>query len=233
MCQSHLHTASETFVRQKKFGSGSIFCVFASVACILIGKDGENGKTHEKISDSVCNGLNALKIFNAINAGAGLGLATPFTTAASVSFFREKDCVYLDAESLYDHIKRETFQMHALMSPPRQARVKRARKRHGACSARSPNTRTKVPAHAVDCIISYQTAKETMCMQWCSYARAGRYGQNLYHDIFLNFSRYDIIPISIWTLLKKASKTAKNAHNRCLYLQTYEKWICQVYELLL
>ncbi len=36
--------------------------------------------------------------------------------------------------------------------------------------------------------------------------RAGRYGQNLYHDIFLNFGRYDIIPISIWTLLKKASK---------------------------
>ncbi len=27
--------------------------------------------------------------------------------------------------------------------------------------------------------------------------RAGRYGQNLYHDIFLNFGRYDIIPISI------------------------------------
>ncbi len=37
LCQSRLHTASETFVRQKKFGSGSIFCVFASVACILIG----------------------------------------------------------------------------------------------------------------------------------------------------------------------------------------------------
>ncbi len=60
MCQSRLHTASETFVRQKKFGSGSIFCVFASVACILIGKDGEYEKTekkHEKILDSVCNGL--------------------------------------------------------------------------------------------------------------------------------------------------------------------------------
>ncbi len=46
LCQSRLHT-----------GSGSIFCVFASVACILIGKDGENGKTHAKISDSVCNDL--------------------------------------------------------------------------------------------------------------------------------------------------------------------------------
>ncbi len=47
----------------KKFGAGSIFCVFASVACILIGKDEEyekNGKTHAKISDSVCNGLNCL-----------------------------------------------------------------------------------------------------------------------------------------------------------------------------
>ncbi len=61
LCQSRLHTASETFVCQKKFGSGLIFCVFASVACILIGEDGEyekkNGKTHAKISDSVCNGL--------------------------------------------------------------------------------------------------------------------------------------------------------------------------------
>ncbi len=37
------------------------------------------------------------------------------------------------------------------------------------------------------------------------YIRAGRYGQNLYHNIFFNFGRYDIIPISIWTLLKKAS----------------------------
>ncbi len=31
--------------------------------------------------------LTALKIFNAINAGAELGLATTLTTAASVSFF--------------------------------------------------------------------------------------------------------------------------------------------------
>ncbi len=39
LCQSRLHTASETFVRHKKFVPGSIFCVFASVASILIGKD--------------------------------------------------------------------------------------------------------------------------------------------------------------------------------------------------
>ncbi len=39
------------------FGSGSIFCIFASVTCILIGKNGEYGKTHAKILDSVCNGL--------------------------------------------------------------------------------------------------------------------------------------------------------------------------------
>ncbi len=60
LCQSRLHTASKTFVCQKKIGSGSIFCVFASVACILIGKDGEYEKTEKrvaKISDSVCNGL--------------------------------------------------------------------------------------------------------------------------------------------------------------------------------
>ncbi len=124
-------------------------------------------KFRTKNSDSVCNGLNALKIFNAINAGAGLGLATPFTTAASV-FFLEKDCVYLDAERLYDHIKRETFQMRET-SPPRQARVM-ARKRYCAHSTRSSNTRTKVPARAVACIISYQTAKETTCMQCPRYA---------------------------------------------------------------
>ncbi len=53
LCQLRLHTASETFVHQNKIGSGSIFCIFASVACILIGKDEEyekNGKTHANIS---------------------------------------------------------------------------------------------------------------------------------------------------------------------------------------
>ncbi len=88
--------------------------------------------------------INKIKIFNAINAGAGLGLATPFTTAASVSSFLEKDCVYLDAEHLYDHIKWETFQMCALTSPPRQAQVKQVRKRDCAC--------TKVSALAVACV---------------------------------------------------------------------------------
>ncbi len=43
-------------------------------------------------------------------------------------FFFLKDCVYLDAERLYDHIKRETFQTRSLTSPPRQARVKQVRK---------------------------------------------------------------------------------------------------------
>ncbi len=57
-CDNH---ASETFFRHKKFGSGSIFCIFAYVAFILIGKAKENGKTHANISDSVCNVLN-LKI---------------------------------------------------------------------------------------------------------------------------------------------------------------------------
>ncbi len=58
LCQSCLHTASETFVRHKKFGSGSIFCIFASVASILIGKDDEYEKMHTEMSDSVCNDLN-------------------------------------------------------------------------------------------------------------------------------------------------------------------------------
>ncbi len=41
------------------------------------------------------------------------------------------------------------FQMRAVTLPPRQARVKRARKRYCARSAHSSNTRTKVPARAV------------------------------------------------------------------------------------
>ncbi len=48
LCQSHLHTASETFVHHKKFRSGSIFCVFTSVASILIGKDDKYKKKTEK-----------------------------------------------------------------------------------------------------------------------------------------------------------------------------------------
>ncbi len=79
--------------------------------------------------------INALKIFNAINAGAGLGLATPLSTAASISFFLEKDWVYLDAERLYDHIKREKFQMRTLTPPSHQAQVKRARKRYSSNTA--------------------------------------------------------------------------------------------------
>ncbi len=84
-------------------------------------------------------------------------------------FFLEKDCIYLDAEHLYNHIKRETFQTCALTSPPRQALVKRARKRYCARSASSSNTRKKVPVHTVACIISNQTAKESTCMQCRSY----------------------------------------------------------------
>ncbi len=46
--------------------------------------------------------LTALKIFHAINAGAELGSSTQLTTAASVSFFLDKNCVYLNAERLFD-----------------------------------------------------------------------------------------------------------------------------------
>ncbi len=52
------------FRPSQKIGSGLIFCVFTSVAFILIGKDEEyeeNGKTHAKISDSVCNGLKKIE----------------------------------------------------------------------------------------------------------------------------------------------------------------------------
>ncbi len=57
LCQSRLHTASETFVHQKKFGSGSIFCVFASVACILIGKDEEYEKRKRKFRNQCAMAL--------------------------------------------------------------------------------------------------------------------------------------------------------------------------------
>ncbi len=45
---------------KKKIGSGLIFCIFASVANILIGKEDEYEKmekTHKNISDSVCKYL--------------------------------------------------------------------------------------------------------------------------------------------------------------------------------
>ncbi len=73
--------------------------------------------------------ISVLTIFNAVNRGAELGLASPLTTAASVSFFLDKNCIYLDAERLYVHIKQETFQMHAPTSPQRQVLVKQAQKR--------------------------------------------------------------------------------------------------------
>ncbi len=55
LCQSHSHTASETFVCQKENRIRLNLCIFASVTWLLIGKDGEYDKTekHEKMSDSV------------------------------------------------------------------------------------------------------------------------------------------------------------------------------------
>ncbi len=85
----------------------------------------------------------------------GARVGHPIHNCCLCLFFLAKDCVYLEAERLYDHIKQFRF------------RVKRLQKRYCARSARSSNTCTKVPARAVACIISCQTAKETMCMQ-CS-----------------------------------------------------------------
>ncbi len=79
-----------------------------------------------KMSNSifmVCIYIYIYMIFNAINAGAGLGLATPFTCLC-LSFL-EKDCIYLDADCLYDHIKWETFQTCALTSPLRQTSMEK------------------------------------------------------------------------------------------------------------
>ncbi len=112
--------------------------------------------------------INFFRLTHICRGGAGVG--HPIQNCCLCLFFLEKDCVYLDAERLYDHIKWETFQTRALTSPPRQERVKRVPKRYCARSTRSSNTRTKVPARAVACIISYQTAKETTCMKCPSYA---------------------------------------------------------------
>ncbi len=49
------------------------------------------------------------------------------------------------------------YQTRALTSPSRQARVKRVRKRYCASSARSSNTRLKVPARTVACIQGRRT----------------------------------------------------------------------------
>ncbi len=46
------------------------------------------------------------------------------TTAVSVIISLDKKCIYSFAECLYDHIKRETFQMRTPASLQRQARVK-------------------------------------------------------------------------------------------------------------
>ncbi len=58
------------------------------------------------------------------------------------------------------------------LSPQHQAKVKRARKAHCALVARALqiHAQRKVHAHAVACIISHQTAKETTCMHCPSYA---------------------------------------------------------------
>ncbi len=58
-----LHVVSSTFTsdtfihHKKKIRPGSVFCVLASVASILIGKDDKYEKTHTKNSDSVCKNL--------------------------------------------------------------------------------------------------------------------------------------------------------------------------------
>ncbi len=61
-------------------------------------------------------------------------LATPLKTAAFVPFFSWQEIHLLrrgTGVSLYDHIKRETFQTRTSASPQCQAQVKRARKGTG------------------------------------------------------------------------------------------------------
>ncbi len=50
--------------------------------------------------------LTVLKILNSVNAGVDLGLATPLTTATTVSFFLTRIALI---RSLYDHIRDVTI----------------------------------------------------------------------------------------------------------------------------
>ncbi len=70
LCQSCLHTASEIFRPSKKFRSGSIFCVFASVACILIGRDGDKKKQKNSYKNFGLwtMTLNLKKLISCVNA---------------------------------------------------------------------------------------------------------------------------------------------------------------------
>ncbi len=70
--------------------------------------------------------LMAIKIFNG-GYLAGLGLASPFTTTAFVSFSWQKMRLFRRAECLYDHIKWEIIQTS---TPLHQVWVKRAWKRY-------------------------------------------------------------------------------------------------------
>ncbi len=69
--------------------------------------------------------LTTLKIFNAVNAGVGAWVGHPTHNFWCCLGFLDKNCTYLDAESLYEHIKQETFQTRT--PPQRQALVKRVR----------------------------------------------------------------------------------------------------------
>jgi len=67
-CLNHVYTLPPKLssVMKKSRSEIQIVCVFASVACILIGKDEKyekNWKTHAKISDSVCNDLKCCLYF--------------------------------------------------------------------------------------------------------------------------------------------------------------------------
>ncbi len=99
----------------------------------------------------------------------GIKLATPFTSAASVSFSWKGLRLFRCRTSLWPHQTGDVSDARSnIASAPGASQT--SAERYCARSARSLNTRTKVPARAVACIISYQTAKETTCMQCPSYA---------------------------------------------------------------
>ncbi len=76
-----------------------------------------------------------LKIFNAINAEAELGLATALTTV-SVTFSLDKKRIYSVAERLYEHIKWETFQTRT----PLHSSARRKSNERGNCTVLAART---------------------------------------------------------------------------------------------
>ncbi len=99
-----------------------------------------------------------IKWFNAVNAGAELGLATPTNSCYFCLFFLDKECIYSVVASLYDHIKLEMFQT-CVTCFHFSVRRETNERGNGPVLVVRALASTNVPARAVAFIISYQSKK--------------------------------------------------------------------------